>query len=120
MVRALLSIGLLLAGISQSQSLNPATVDSGHYKEQKSLGANVLRATFGPHEKSPLLSEPERFIVCLSWVNIRLTAQNGVYGEVMCKTGAVLRLQAGTHRVENMGDEAAEFLTIEANGSTKP
>ena len=118
---ALFSAVLLFAGILHSQSLDSITADPQHYKVQRSLGdTRVLRATFGPHDKSRLLSEPERLVVCLSFVNLRLTREDGVHDEFMCKVGAVLRLPAGTHRIENLGDDPAEFLTIQVDKTTQP
>ena len=119
---ALLSSGMLFTCMAQLQSLDPVTVDPQHYKEQPSVdGKRVLRVKFGPGEKGRLQAEPERLIVCLSSVDVKMNREDGQRdrNRFMCLPGAVMHLPAGKHQLENLTDHVIEFVILE-NPPTVP
>ena len=53
-------------------------VDAKHYKvEFENAKIRVLRATYGPHEKSVMHSHPDAYVVFLSDGKVRFTMPDG-------------------------------------------
>ena len=129
----LFSAALLFASVARSQlrdvpqmppdiwATDPVEVDPQHYKQELNTdGLRVLRATFGLREKGRLQSEPERLIVCLTSVKLRMWVDDGESQEFTCGAGQVKHLSASRHELENMADHMIEFLTIEIRAPATP
>ena len=92
-------------------------VDPQHYKvELENAQVRVLRAHYGPHEKSVMHSHPDSVAVYLSNGTIRFTLPDGKTVDAVGKKGQVVFTPAQTHNPENTGDTPFDVLVIELKG----
>jgi quercetin dioxygenase-like cupin family protein len=92
-------------------------VDPQHYKvEFENARVRVLRAHYGPHEKSVMHSHPAAVVVYLSDGTIRFTLPGGKTREATAKNGQVLYTPAETHNPENTGNTPFEVIVVELKG----
>src|ERR1035437_11188493 len=88
--------------------------DPAHYKvEMENAQVRVLRAHYGPHEKSVMHSHPDAVAVYLSNGTIRFTLPDGKTVDAVGKKGQVVFTPAQTHNPENTGDTPFDVLVIE-------
>ena len=93
---------------------DPVSVDPTHYKvEHEDEKVRVLRARYGPREKSEMHSHPDTIAVLLNEANFRFAFPDGKTEDIRGKGGEVLAIPAMTHLPENMSDTAAEIILIE-------
>jgi quercetin dioxygenase-like cupin family protein len=91
--------------------------DPKHYKvEFENSQVRVLRAHYGPHEKSVMHSHPDAVAVYLSNGTIRFTLPDGKTTDAVGKKGQVVFTPAQTHNPENTGDTPFDVLVIELKG----
>ena len=101
-----------LAAVAFSQ--DAVKVDPKHYKvELENAQVRVLRAHYGPHEKSVMHSHPAAVVVYLSDGKTRFTYPGGKTAEGVGKAGQVVYTPAQTHDPENTGDTAFDVIVIE-------
>jgi quercetin dioxygenase-like cupin family protein len=94
--------------------MDATQVDPAHYKvELENERVRVLRATYGPGEKSQLHSHPALIAVLLTDGHIRMHYPNGDSEVITAKAGQVLSMPALEHIQENLGDEPFEVILIE-------
>jgi quercetin dioxygenase-like cupin family protein len=76
----------------------------------------VLRASYGPHEKSVMHSHPDAVAVFLSDGKVKFTLPDGKTQDAPIKAGTSMWTPATTHLPENVGDKPFEVLVIELKG----
>ena len=98
-------------------SQDAVKVDPKHYKvELENAQVRVLRAHYGPHEKSVMHSHPNSVAVMLSDGKIRFTYADGKTEDAVSKPGQVMYTAAQTHAPENTGDTPFDVIVIELKG----
>ena len=98
-------------------SQDAVKVDPKHYKvELENAQVRVLRAHYGPHEKSNLHAHPGGVVVILTAGHLRFTDENGKTQEVFAKPGESRWFPAFKHKVENLGDTAYSAVYIGIKG----
>jgi quercetin dioxygenase-like cupin family protein len=99
---------------AQPSQNDPTQVDAQHYKvELENDRVRVLRAKYGPHEKSQMHSHPALVGVMLTDGRIRMTYPDGTTEEITAKAGDVLNMPETVHQPENLTDQAFEVVLIE-------
>jgi quercetin dioxygenase-like cupin family protein len=93
---------------------DPIRVDSKHYTvELEDEKIRVLRARYGPREKSAMHSHPALVAIMLTDWNIRMTYPDGKTEDMTGKAGQVLKFPATEHLPENLNSQAFEAILIE-------
>src|SRR5450432_3683620 len=94
-----------------------AKVDPTHYTViSDNAQVRVLRAHYGPHEKSVMHSHPDAVAIYLSNGTIRFTLPDGKTVDAVGKKGQVAFTPAQTHNPENTGDTPFDVIVIELKG----
>lgn len=110
---ALLCFCFVVAASAQ----DPAKVDPKHYKvEIENDQVRVLRAHYGPGEKSVMHSHPNAVAVFLSDGKVKFTLADGTTQDASGKAGQVQYTPAQVHNPENTGDKPFDVLVIELKG----
>ena len=95
-------------------TLDPVKVDSKHYKVViNNDEVRVLRAKYGPHEKSVMHEHPASVAVFLSDSQIKFTLPDGTSQDVTGKAHDAIWSDAGKHLPENTGDKPSDVIVIE-------
>jgi quercetin dioxygenase-like cupin family protein len=104
--------GLAFAAPALAQ--DPAKVDPKHYKVlYENADVRVLRANYGPHEKSVMHAHPNVVAVFATDAHFKFTMADGTVQDRQGKKGDNLSIPAETHNPENVGDTAAEVIVVE-------
>jgi quercetin dioxygenase-like cupin family protein len=99
---------------SAQSSQDPVRVDSKHYTvETEDNSVRVLRARYGPGEKSTMHSHPSLVAIMMTAANIRMTYPDGTTEEMTATPGQVMLMPALEHMPENIGSEPFEVILIE-------
>ena len=78
MKQALLVFGVALAMASSARAQDPVKVDSKHYKiVAENERVRVLKAAYGPGEKSVMHEHPANVVVFLTDADIKFTFPDG-------------------------------------------
>src|SRR5207302_8740865 len=94
-----------------------AKVDPKHYTVvSENDQVRILRAHYGPHEKSVMHSHPATVAVFLTDGSGKFSFPDGKSQDVAMKAGQVQYSDAVTHLPENTGDKAFEVIVIELKG----
>ena len=89
-------------------------VDPKHYTViSENDQVRILKAHYGPHEKSVMHSHPNVVAVYLTDGKVVMHLLDGSNHEVSSKAGAAEFVPAGTHLPENAGDTAEDVIVIE-------
>ena len=92
-------------------------VDPKHYTVvSENDQIRILRAHYGPHEKSVMHSHPSSVIVPLTDGKTQFTLPGGKKEDASMKAGEARFANATTHLPENMGDTANDVIVIELKG----
>jgi hypothetical protein len=95
-------------------TLDPAKVDSKHYKVVLNNDqVRVLRAKYGPHEKSVMHEHPASVAVFMSDGHVKFTLPDGTSVDNNGKAHDATWADAGKHLPENLGDKPMEVVVIE-------
>lgn len=114
-VPALLMLALAAPALAQ----DAVKVDAKHYKvEFENAKVRVLRASYGPHEKSVMHSHPDAVAVFLSDGQARFTFPDGKTQDAPIKAGTTMWTPAGKHLPENTGDKPFELIVVEMKAKT--
>ena len=90
------------------------TADPMHYQVvHEDDRVRVLRASYGPGEKSPQHAHPRLIAITLTDAHIRFAAPGGDVQEIRLKRGEVLPMPATVHAPENLSDQAFEVMLVE-------
>ena len=96
-----------------------AKVDAKHYTVLiENDQVRVLKAHYGPGEKSVMHSHPSTVAVFLNDGKGKFTYPDGKTEEIPIKAGTAAYHEAGTHLPENTGDSAFDVIVVELK--TKP
>jgi quercetin dioxygenase-like cupin family protein len=110
---ALLLFAFALPALAQ----DAVKVDARHYKvEFENASIRVLRASYGPHEKSVMHSHPDSLAVFLTDGKAKFTFPDGKTQDAPLKAGTTMWSPAMTHLPENVGDKPFEVLVVELKG----
>ena len=94
-------------------------VDPKHYTVvTENDQVRILKAHYGPHEKSVMHSHPNTVAVFLTDAKGTFTFPDGKKQDFAVKAGDSQYSPAGTHLPENTGDKDMEVIVTELKGKT--
>jgi quercetin dioxygenase-like cupin family protein len=106
--------GEMSAGAAQVPGSDPVKVDSKHYKVvMENDRIRVVRATYGPGEKSVMHGHPESVTVFLNDGHAKFTSPDGKSEERTWKAGEVTHRPAEQHLPENASNKPIDVIVIE-------
>jgi hypothetical protein len=106
---------LCLAPLLSAQ--DAVKVDPKHYKVvHETAHVRVLRAHYGPHEKSVMHSHPATVAVFLTDGTAKFSYPDGKSDNVIMQAGQTQYSDATTHLPENTGDKAFDVIVVELKG----
>ncbi len=112
------------AGLQRQQAgpgLDAVKADPKHYKvEYENDSIRVLRATYGPHEKSPMHSHPANLTIGITAGQTKFVLSDGKSEISPANPGGFSANPAVTHSSENIGDQKFETFVVELKGKDKP
>ncbi|MDP8980896.1 MAG: hypothetical protein M3O35_09925 [Acidobacteriota bacterium] len=101
-------------GTGAKPALDAVKADPKHYKVVlENDDVRVLRAKYGPHEKSVMHEHPASVAIFLTGGHVKFTQPDGKSQEVVGKAHDATWSDAGKHLPENLGDKAMESIVIE-------
>ena len=93
---------------------DPVKVDPKHYKvEFENDHVRVLRATYGPREKSAMHGHPATVAIFLTENHARFTFPDNKTEERNWKAGQSMFIAAEQHLPENLTDKPLELVLVE-------
>ena len=102
------------AAAAAKTALDPVKLDSKHYKVViDNDQVRVLRANYGPHEKSVMHEHPASVAVFVSDGHVKFTLPDGTSQDNNVKAHDATWADAGKHLPENVGDKPIEVMVIE-------
>jgi beta-alanine degradation protein BauB len=94
-----------------------AKVDAKHYKVvSENDEVRILKAHYGPREKSVMHSHPATVAVFLTDAKARFTYPDGKTEDVAVRAGDAQYFATTTHLPENTGDKAMDVIIVELKG----
>src|SRR5437870_13911912 len=112
------ALGLWLVPILSAQ--DAAKVDPKHYTVvTENEQVRVLKAHYGPHEKSVMHSHPATVAVFLTDAKGQFNFPGGKTQAFDAKAGESQYGAATVHLPENTGDEAMDVIVVELKGKAK-
>ena len=112
-------VGILCLGFGSTLfAQDPTKVDSKHYTVVSSDNAyaRIVKAHYGPHEKSVMHAHPDLVAVFLTDGKVKFTYPDGKSEERTVKAGDALFTPATVHLPENTGDKAFDVILVEFKG----
>ncbi len=101
-------------GVAANTTLDPVKVDPKHYKVIiDNDQVRVLRASYGPHEKSVMHEHPASVVVFMTGGQGKFTLPDGATQDSNFKAHDAMWADAGKHLPENVGDTPYEVVVIE-------
>lgn len=115
MRRALfLTLFLLALAVPSVLAQDATKVDAKHYKvEYENSRVRVVRAQYGPHEKSVMHSHPDAIAIFTKDGKVKFTFPGGKTEEREMKAGQAIFTPAVRHLPENMTDGDMEVVLVE-------
>lgn len=114
MRRIMLSILFVLAFAIPVLAQDSTKADPKHYKvEYENARVRVVRAKYGPHEKSVMHSHPDLIAIFLTDGRVKFTFPGGKTEEQDMKAGTTLFTPAVRHLPENLTDGDMEIILVE-------
>lgn len=102
------------AAAAAKTTLDPVKVDPKHYKVVlENDQVRVLRAKYGPHEKSVMHEHPASVAVYMNDSRVKFTLPDGKSQDANGKAHDATWADAGKHQPENLGDKPMEAIVIE-------
>jgi len=102
------------AAAAAAATPDPVKVDSKHYKVViNNDQVRVLRAKYGPHEKSVMHEHPASVAVFMGDGHVKFTLPDGTSQDINGKAHDATWADAGKHLPENVGDTPFEAIVIE-------
>ena len=103
-----------MASNATPQVAGAAQADPKHYTiEAENDRVRVLRARYGPGEKSNMHSHPPLVAIMLTPGTIRMHGPDGSTMEMETKAGEVMSMDAQVHCPENIGSQPFEVILVE-------
>jgi hypothetical protein len=95
-------------------TLDPVKLDPKHYKVVlENDQVRVLRAKYGPHEKSVMHEHPASVAVFMTDAHVKFTLPDGTSTDNNVKAHDATWADAGKHLPENLGGQPIEVIVIE-------
>jgi quercetin dioxygenase-like cupin family protein len=120
MKRVILSVVAVIALAGAAVVLraqDAAKVDAKHYTVAfENDQVRVLKAHYGPGEKSTMHSHPNTVAMFLTDAKGRFTFPDGKSEDFNGKAGDVIWNEAKVHLPENIGDKAFDVVLVELKG----
>ena len=102
------------AAAAAKTTADPVKVDPKHYKVViDNDRVRVLRAKYGPHEKSVMHEHPASVAVFVTDGHTKFTLPDGTSQDANGKAHDAVWADAGKHLPENVGDKSTEVIVIE-------
>ncbi|HVS80197.1 MAG TPA: cupin domain-containing protein [Pyrinomonadaceae bacterium] len=122
MYRLLFSVLFVLAiAIPAAMAQDATKVDAKHYKvEFQNSRVRIVRARYGPHEKSVMHSHPDLVAIFQTDGRVKFTYPNGKTEERDTKAGQAVWTPATRHLPENLTGNDMEVILIEFKTRRKP
>jgi quercetin dioxygenase-like cupin family protein len=122
MYRLLFSALFVLAiAVPAALAQDPTKVDAKHYKvEFQNSRVRIVRAHYGPHEKSVMHSHPDLVAIFQTDGRVKFTFPNGKTEERDTKAGQALFTPAVRHLPENLTGNDMEVILVEFKARRKP
>ena len=93
---------------------DPVEVDPSHYKvEFENERVRVVRASYGPGERSVMHAHGATITVSLTARNLKITLPDGRTRHILGRAGEVVWYNAHEHLPENMSSSPYEAVLIE-------
>jgi quercetin dioxygenase-like cupin family protein len=110
----LVLIAMLVLPVAVTLAQDPVKVDAKHYKvEFENEQVRVLRATYGPHEKSMMHEHPDLVAIFVTDGNLKFATADGKSETRQVKAGQTLWNPATKHLPENLSDKPFEVILVE-------
>lgn len=110
---------LTLAAATYILGQDAAQVDAKHYKvEFENEQVRVVRATYGPNEKSVMHQHPDGLAVSLNNMTGKFTFPDGTMQNRTFKAGQVRWTPAETHLPQNMTAKSFQVILVELKGGS--
>jgi mannose-6-phosphate isomerase-like protein (cupin superfamily) len=111
---ALCAVAVCLSVVRVAVAQDAVKVDPKHYSViSENDQVRVLKAHYGPHEKSVMHSHPNAVVVYLTDGTVKMTTPDGKTSESTKKAGSAMYTPAGTHLPENLGDKETDVIVVE-------
>jgi mannose-6-phosphate isomerase-like protein (cupin superfamily) len=121
---ALLSVATCFCLAPFVMAQDAVKVDPKHYSVvSENDKVRILKAHYGPHEKSVMHSHPDVVAVYLTDAKVLFHLPDGKTQEGSGKAGEAMFTPAGVHLPENVGDAPMDVIVVELKGkhaATKP
>ena len=89
-------------------------VDSGHYSvELDNDQVRIVRAKYGPHEKSVMHTHPASVAICMRDTRVRMHYSDGRSEDREMRAGQAFFSGPEEHLPENLTDEPFEVILVE-------
>ncbi len=109
-----LALFVLALTVPSALAQDATKVDPNHYKvESENSRVRVVRAKYGPHEKSVMHSHPDLVAIFLTDGRVKFTYPGGKTEERDMKAGTALFTPAVRHLPENLTDGDMEIILVE-------
>jgi quercetin dioxygenase-like cupin family protein len=111
-------LGALCLGLASTLFAQDATkVDSKHYTiVSENAQARIVKAHYGPHEKSVMHSHPDLVAVFLTDGDVKFTYPDGKTEDRKVKAGDAMFTPATVHLPENTGEKPFDVILVEFKG----
>lgn len=111
---------VLALAVPSALAQDPVKVDPKHYSvEFENAHVRVLRAKYGPHEKSVMHRHPNLVAIFQTDAQIKFTFPNGKTQDAGGKAGQVTWNPASAHLPENTGEQPFEAILVELKSGHK-
>jgi quercetin dioxygenase-like cupin family protein len=112
---------VLVIAVPAALAQDATKVDAKHYKiEFQNSRVRIVRAHYGPHEKSVMHSHPDLVAIFQTDGRVKFTFPNGKTEEQDTKAGQALFIRAVKHLPENLTDNDMEVVLVEFKTRRKP
>jgi beta-alanine degradation protein BauB len=102
------------AAAAMKTAMDPVKVDPKHYSVVvENDRVRVLRAKYGPHEKSVMHEHPAVVAVFMTDAHVKFTMADGTSQESTVKARDAVWNPAGKHLPENLTDKPMEVIVVE-------
>lgn len=109
-----LTMFVLTLAVPAALAQDAVKVDPKHYKvEFENAQVRVLRAKYGPHEKSMMHGHPNAIAIFQNDGRVKFTYPDGKTEERDMKAGQVMWTAAVKHLPENLTDSEMEVILVE-------
>jgi quercetin dioxygenase-like cupin family protein len=116
-ILAVVAVVALAGAAVNLRAQDAAKVDAKHYTVAfENDRVRVLKAHYGPGEKSTMHSHPHAVAVFLTDAKGRFTFPDGKSEDFNGKAGDVIWNTATVHLPENTGDQAFDVIVVELKG----